>query len=162
NIMLDLGGTVRSRAVDTDRKVFQLKNGSKVAPIICYESVYGSFVGGYVRNGAELLAVMTNDAWWGTTPGHRQLLSYTKLRAIETRLPIVRSANSGISAIINSYGEVTNQIPYLKRDAMSVTIVPQNQITFYVTYGDYIARLSLFVSVLLLLISITRKKLIFR
>ena len=53
NIMLDLGGTVRSRAVDTDRKVFQLKNGSKVAPIICYESVYGSFVGGYVRNGAE-------------------------------------------------------------------------------------------------------------
>ena len=160
--MLDLGGTVRSRAVDADRKVFKLKNGSKVGPIICYESVYGSFVGGYVRNGAEFLAVITNDAWWGTTPGHRQLLSYTKLRAIETRLPIVRSANSGISAIINSYGEVTKQIPYLKRDATSVTIVPQNRITFYVTYGDYIARLSLFVSVLLLLITITRKKLIFR
>ena len=115
-----------------------------------------------MRNGAEFLAVMTNDAWWGTTPGHRQLLSYTKLRAIETRLPIVRSANTGISAIINSYGEVTKQIPYLKRDAMSVTIVPQNQLTFYVKYGDYIARLSLFVSVLLLLISTTRKKLIFR
>ena len=162
NIMLDLGGTVRSRAVDTNRKVFQLKNGSKVGPIICYESVYGSFVGGYVRNGAEFLAVMTNDAWWGTTPCHRKLLSYTKLRAIETRLPIVRSANTGISAIINSYGEVTKQIPYLKRDAMSVTIVPQNQLTFYVKYGDYIARLSLFVSLLLLLISITRKKLIFR
>ena len=162
NIMLDLGGTVRSRAVDTNRKVFQLKNGSKVGPIICYESVYGSFVGGYVRNGAEFLAVMTNDAWWGTTPGHRQLLSYTKLRAIETRLPFVRSANSGISAIINSYGEVTKQIPYQERDAMSVTIVPQNQLTFYVKYGDYIARLSLFVSVLLLLIAITRKKLIFR
>ena len=120
-------------------------------------NLYMGFVGGYVRNGAEFLAVITNDAWWGTTPGHRQLLSYTKLRAIETRLPIVRSANSGISAIINSYGEVTKQIPYLKRGAISVTIVPQNQITFYVTYGDYIARLSLFVSVLLLLISITRK-----
>ena len=115
-----------------------------------------------MRNGAEFLAVITNDAWWGTTPGHRQLLSYTKLRAIETRLPIVRSANSGISAIINSYGEVTKQIPYQERDAMSVTIVPQNQLTFYVKYGDYIARLSLFISILLLLLAIARKKLIFR
>lgn len=162
NIMLDLGGTVRSRAIDTDRRVFTLNNGSKVGPIICYESVYGSFVGGYVRNGAEFLAVMTNDAWWGTTPGHRQLLSYTKLRAIETRLPIVRSANSGISAAINTYGEVTKTIPYLERQAMTVTIVPQNQTTFYVKYGDYIARLSVLVSSLMLLIAFSRKKLIFR
>ena len=162
NIMLDLGGTVRSRATDTDRTVFQLYNKTKVAPIICYESVYGSFITGFVRNGAEFLAVMTNDAWWGTTPGHRQLLSYTKLRAIETRLPIVRSANSGISAVIDTFGEVIQQIPYLERDAMSSTITPQNKLTFYVTYGDYIARLSLFISILLLLIAIARKKLIFK
>jgi apolipoprotein N-acyltransferase len=162
NIMLDLGGTVRSRATGEERNVFQLNNGTKVGPIICYESVYGSFISGFVRNGAEFLAVMTNDAWWGTTPGHRQLLSYTKLRAIETRLPIVRSANSGISAIINPYGEVTHQIPYLKRGALSSKITPQKQITFYVQYGDYIARLSLFISTLLLLLAIARKKLIFR
>ena len=105
---------------------------------------------------------MTNDAWWGTTPGHRQLLSYTKLRAIETRLPIIRSANSGISAVIDTFGEVTEQIPYLERGAMSSTITPQKQITFYVLYGDYIARLSLFISILLLLLAIARKKLIFR
>jgi apolipoprotein N-acyltransferase len=160
--MLDLGGTVRSRATGEERNVFQLNNGTKVGPIICYESVYGSFISGFVRNGAEFLAVMTNDAWWGTTPGHRQLLSYTKLRAIETRLPIVRSANSGISAIINPYGEVTHQIPYLKRGALSSKITPQKQITFYVQYGDYIARLSLFISTLLLLLAIARKKLIFR
>ncbi len=162
NIMLDLGGTVRSRATGSERSVFQLHSETKVAPIICYESVYGSFISGFVRNGAEFLAVMTNDAWWGTTPGHRQLLSYTKLRAIETRLPIVRSANSGISAVIDTYGEVTQQIPYLERDVMSSTITPQKKITFYVLYGDYIARLSLFLSILLLLIAIARKKLIFR
>ena len=162
NIMLDLGGTVRSRATGNDRTVFQLNNKTKVAPIICYESVYGSFVSGFVRNGAEFLAVMTNDAWWGTTPGHRQLLSYTKLRAIETRLPIIRSANSGISAVIDTFGEVTQQIPYLERGAMYSTITPQKQITFYVLYGDYIARLSLFISTLLLLLAIARKKLIFR
>lgn len=162
NIMLDLGGTVRSRATGSERSVFQLQNETKVAPIICYESVYGSFISGFVRNGAEFLAVMTNDAWWGITPGHRQLLSYTKLRAIETRLPIVRSANSGISAVIDTYGEVTQQIPYLERGTMSSTITPQKQITFYVTYGDYIARLSLFISILLLLLAIARKKMIFR
>ena len=162
NIMLDLGGTVRSRATGSERSVFQLHSETKVAPIICYESVYGSFISGFVRNGAEFLAVMTNDAWWGKTPGHRQLLSYTKLRAIETRLPIVRSANSGISAVIDTYGEVTQQIPYLERGAMSSTITPQKRITFYVLYGDYIARLSLFISSLLLLLAIARKKLIFR
>ena len=162
NIMLDLGGTVRSRATVAERSVFQLHNDTKVAPIICYESVYGSFVNGFVRNGAEFLAVITNDAWWGTTPGHRQLLSYTKLRAIETRLPIVRSANSGISAVIDTFGEVTQQIPYLDRGAMSSTITPQQQTTVYVQYGDYIARLSLLISALLLLVTIARKKLIFR
>ena len=162
NIMLGLGGTVRSRATGIERSVFQLNKEIKVAPIICYESVYGSFVSGFVRNGAEFLAVMTNDAWWGTTPGHRQLLSYTKLRAIETRLPIVRSANSGISAVIDTSGEVIQQIPYLERGVMSSTITPQKQITFYVLYGDYIARLSLFISILLLLLAIARKKLTFR
>jgi apolipoprotein N-acyltransferase len=162
NIMLDLGGTVRSRATGIERSVFQLNKEIKVAPIICYESVYGSFVSGFVRNGAEFLAVMTNDAWWGTTPGHRQLLSYTKLRAIETRLPIVRSANSGISAVIDTSGEVIQQIPYLERGVMTSTITPQKQITFYVLYGDYIARLSLFISILLLLLAIARKKLTFR
>ena len=162
NIMLDLGGTVHSRATGAERSVFQLRSKTKVAPVICYESVYGSFISGFVRNGAEFLAVMTNDAWWGTTPGHRQLLSYTKLRAIETRLPIVRSANSGISAVIDTFGQVIQQIPYLERGAMSSTITPQKQITFYVIYGDYIARLSLFISTLLLLLAISRKKLIFR
>ena len=162
NIMLDLGGTVRSRARAAARSVFQLHNETKVAPIICYESVYGSFINEFVRNGAEFLAVMTNDSWWGTTPGHRQLLSFTKLRAIETRLPIVRSANSGISAVIDTYGEVTQQIAYLKRGAMSSIITPQKRITFYVKYGDYIARLSLFISILLLLLAIARKKLIFK
>ena len=105
---------------------------------------------------------MTNDSWWGTTPGHRQLLSFTKLRAIETRLPIVRSANSGISAVIDTHGDITQQIEYLERGAMSSRITPQKRITFYVKYGDYIARLSLFISSLLLLLTISRKKLIFK
>ena len=58
---------------------------TKVAPIICYESIYGAFVTEYVRKGANFLGVITNDAWWGDTQGHKQLLSYARLRAIENR-----------------------------------------------------------------------------
>src|SRR5690606_10565294 len=67
DIMIDLGGTVAMKTTQPERNVFQLKNGYKVAPIICYESVYGEYVTDYVKNGAEFLAIITNDAWWGNT-----------------------------------------------------------------------------------------------
>ena len=100
--LIDLGGTVSSRVTQKERTVFKHKTENlKVGPIICYESIYGSFVTEYIRRGADFLAIITNDAWWGNTAGHRQLLSYSRLRAIENRRSIVRSANTGISAIIN-------------------------------------------------------------
>ena len=96
-----------------ERTVFKHKTENlKVGPIICYESIYGSFVTEYIRKGADFLAIITNDAWWGNTAGHRQLLSYSRLRAIENRRSIVRSANTGISAIINRKGELINYLPY--------------------------------------------------
>ena len=65
-----------------------------------------------LKEGANFLAIISNDAWWGNTPGHRQLLSYTRLRAIETRRDIARSANTGISAIIDARGEILKQTQY--------------------------------------------------
>lgn len=103
--MLNFGGTIASLGSDKERKVFSNPyNTAKVAPIICYESVYGEYVTGYVKNGANLLAIVTNDSWWGYSPGHRQLLALAKLRAIETRKEVVRAANSGTSAHINVRG----------------------------------------------------------
>jgi apolipoprotein N-acyltransferase len=85
-----------------------LGNGnSKVAPIICYESIYGDYVSDYVKDGASWLAVITNDAWWNNTPGHKQHFSYAKLRAIEQRKWVVRSANTGISGFIDPLGRTT-------------------------------------------------------
>ena len=85
-----------------------LGNGkSKVAPIICYESIYGEYVSEYVKDGASWLAVITNDAWWNNTPGHKQHFSYAKLRAIEQRKWVVRSANTGISGFIDPLGRTT-------------------------------------------------------
>ena len=79
---------------------------SKVAPIICYESIYGDYVSDYVKDGASWLAIITNDAWWNNTPGHKQHFSYAKLRAIEQRKWVARSANTGISGFVDPLGRV--------------------------------------------------------
>ena len=69
----------------------------KIAPVICYESVYGEYVTDYIKKGANLIFILTNDAWWGDTQGYKQHASYARIRAIETRRSIARSANTGIS-----------------------------------------------------------------
>ncbi len=156
--MIDLGGTVAKKTTQTDREVFFTKDSIGAAPIICYESVYGEFVGGYVRNHANFLAIITNDAWWGNTQGHQQHLYYAKLRAIETRRSVARSANTGISAIINQKGEITTTLGYELQGALKGTLLTNDRMTFYVTAGDYIARIALFLTVGIFLLAITRRR----
>ncbi len=137
----------------------QPASGIKVAPVICYESIYGEHVARFIRNGAGFIGIITNDSWWGDTPGHRQLLSYARLRAIETHREIARSANSGISAFINARGDLLGTLPYNTEGALRGVLHERNDVTFYVRYGDYIARVSGFVAVLFFLIGVfVRKK----
>jgi apolipoprotein N-acyltransferase len=152
NIMLDLGGTISTKTTQADRAVFNSTDGSKVAPIICYESVYGNYVNGYVANGAQFLAIITNDAWWHETQGHKQHLSFAQLRAIETRRDIARSANTGISAFINQKGEITQQSKYGEKIALKGTVQLNDKRTFYVRFGDYIATAALTIGSILLLL----------
>ena len=84
----------------------------------------------------------------GNATGHKQLLSYARLRAIENRRSIVRSANTGISAVINAKGEIINKLPYDTRGLLKAKFAPANKITFYTQYGNYIARWSGFIAVL--------------
>jgi apolipoprotein N-acyltransferase len=157
--LIDLGGTVAMKTTQDYRGVFTSSNSKfKAAPIICYESVYCEFVSGYVRNDANFLAIITNDAWWNETQGHKQHLSYAKLRAVETRRDIVRSANTGISAIINAKGDITSSIPYGEKGALAGQIITNDKITFYVMAGDYIARISIFILVFVGLIGFFRRK----
>ena len=109
-VLLDFGGTIATRGIQDKRANFQSKEGVITAPIICYESIYGSFITEYVRLGAQFLIIISNDAWWGNTEGHRQLLSYSKLRAIENRRAIARSANTGISAFIDKNGRIIKKL----------------------------------------------------
>lgn len=144
--MLNLGGTVASLGIDEDRKVFTNPfNKGKLAPIICYESIYGEFTTEYVKKGANFLAIMTNDSWWGVTQGHEQLMSYARLRAIETRREIARSANSGISAHINARGDVLADTLYGDKTALFAKVNLYEGMTFYTRAGDLLSRISIFV-----------------
>ncbi len=122
-----------------------------VGAVICYESVYPEHCAEYVKKGAELLAVITNDAWWGDTPGYKQHLSYACLRAIETRRNIVRSANTGISAVIDKYGNVTESTQWDEPAYLKGKVSLNDGMTFFVRQGDIVGRFCVFLSVLLLL-----------
>ncbi len=143
--MINLGGTVASLGTDKERVAFSNPfNKGKIAPIICYESIYGEFTGDYVKKGANFLAIMTNDSWWGVTEGHKQLLSYAKLRAIETRREIARAANSGISAHINAKGEIMEDTFYGDKTTLFSKVNLYEGMTFYTRSGDLLSRFSVF------------------
>ena len=141
SLLIDFGGLSYSRGYQDYRTVFKSNTGTKVAPIICYESIYGEYVSEYIRNGANLLAIITNDGWWNNTEGHKQHLSYARLRSIETRKNIVRSANTGISAVINYRGEILKTIGYEQEGLINKNVGINDKITFYTKYGDYILSL---------------------
>lgn len=159
DMLINLGGTVALKTTQSERSVFTGRETfGKAAPIICYETVYGEFVTDYIKKGANFLAILTNDAWWGDTQGHKQLLSYTRLRAIETRRSVARSANTGISAFINGRGDILKALPYRDFNTLRCTIALNEEVTFYVRMGDYIARIAEFLAFFIFLYAIAKKR----
>ncbi|MEQ9262302.1 MAG: apolipoprotein N-acyltransferase [Owenweeksia sp.] len=149
------GGVSGTLATQKKRENFISTNKQfKVAPIICWESDFGEYVGGYVRNGANLLTVITNDDWWGNTQGHIQHMHYSRLRAIENRRSIARSANTGISCFINQRGDVMQARSYKKDAAIRLKIHANNELTYYAETGDLLLRMSWFMSGFFMLYSL--------
>ena len=132
-------------------------NRIPVGCAVCYESVYGEYYTDYIRKGAEAMTIITNDAWWGDTPGYRQHLSYASLRAIETRRAIARCANTGISAIISPTGEIIQATPWWEPAVIKSQITLRNDLTFYVIPGDIVGRICTFLFWMLLLAFLVRR-----
>lgn len=149
NFAIDLGGIAGSLGSEKNPKPFQAKE-NRITTAICYESVYGDFLSNFIRQGSDLLFVITNDGWWGNTPGYRQHLHLSRLRAIEFRRNIARSANTGISAFIDQRGNITQQTEWWVEDALVEKIYANNEITFYAKYGDYLGRICGWLSFLML------------
>jgi apolipoprotein N-acyltransferase len=160
-LAIDLGGTVGSQGSQEHRSVFKYAPQPNIAaaPVICYESIYGEYVSDYVRGGASLIFVITNDGWWSDSPGYKQHLQYAKLRAIETRRSIARSANTGISGFINQKGEITDRSEWWVEASLRQTILANNEMTFYTRNGEYIGNSMLWLS-LLLIVGATGKGLV--
>jgi apolipoprotein N-acyltransferase len=145
------GGSFESYGVQPDRGVFVSSGQSaRIAPVICYESVYGEFVTGFVKNGANVLFILTNDGWWGNTPGYVQHLGYARLRAIETRRSIARSASTGISAFINQRGDLVATTKWNERTAIKGSVNLNDKKTFYVIHGDIPGKIAIALSIVFL------------
>jgi apolipoprotein N-acyltransferase len=161
SLAINLGGTAGGLGTQWERSIFGTDSSLfKAGVAICYESVFGEFYTEYVQKGANLMFIITNDGWWRNTPGYRQHLHYASLRAIETRRSIARSANTGISAIINQRGEIVRRTDWWTRAAIAETINTNSHITFYVRMGDAVARVASLLSALigLYLLSLTFRK----
>ena len=139
---IDLGGTVGSYGTRPEAKLLAVPGapGMVVRPLICYESIYGDFTAEYVRGGATLLGLVTNDAWWHDSPGYRQLLRLGALRAIETRRDIARAANTGFTGFINQKGDITQREPAWVPTASRATVHLNGEMTFYTRVGEWIGR----------------------
>lgn len=143
-----LGGAAGSYGSQPEPGVFHTQSGIGADPVICYESIWGEYVGKAVKNGAQFIAIITNDGWWENTSGKDQHMDYAKLRAIETRRWVCRSANTGISAFINERGDVVKHTGWWVRSAIKQDINLNSELTFYVRYGDYIPKTASFLAVL--------------
>lgn len=150
----EFGGTTGGYASQKERTVLaDPKSGFRFAPAICYESIFGEFLTQYIRNGANVIAIITNDGWWANTSGHKQHMHYARLRAIETRRWVVRSANTGISCYISPEGKIFDAQPWDKAASIKMNIQQADDFTFYVRYGDILSRIATGLALILLIVS---------
>jgi apolipoprotein N-acyltransferase len=106
----------------------------------------------------DIISIITNDGWWGNTAGHKQHFSYSKLRAIEQKRAVVRSANTGISGFINPLGEVIEIAKWDEKKVIKSQVAICNTVTFYNQFGDYIGRISFFISSIFILMIFVKSK----
>jgi len=154
----NLGDIVQPVGTDSIPKALFTPAHIGVAPVICYESIFGEYVSGYSQQGADFIGIITNDGWWGNTPGHMQHFQYARLRAIEQRKFVARAANTGISGFINQRGDILQKSSYWVKDVLVQTIKANHQLTFYAKHGDYIGLFALILSPLLFISSFFIKR----
>jgi len=118
--------------------------------LICYESSIPSIVSQFVRHGAKFLSIETNDSWCGHTSGVYQHFQIARLRAVENRVAIARSANTGISSLILPTGEIAEKIPYNEQKIILAEIPILDLASFYMRFGELFAIICSLISIILL------------
>ena len=151
-LSVELAGSVGSYSRGKEIRQFNLSDHN-ITPLICYESIFGDLL---TQKDISIISIITNDGWWRDTPGYKQHFHYARLRAIEQRKPVVRSANTGISGFIDQNGNVIHRTQWDQEVAFAVSVSTNNVKTFYNRFGDYIGRISCFLTVLLFCVYFVR------
>jgi apolipoprotein N-acyltransferase len=152
-LSIENGGTSGTLGVAKSPEILRTSHFS-FAPLICYESIYGEFCAEQCRKGAEAIVVITNDGWWRDTPGYKQHMSFSRLRAIENHRYVIRSANTGISCFINSRGDIMQQTGWWKPAVLKGTLFTNNETTFFSRYGDLLGRASMVATLIVAVFSL--------
>jgi apolipoprotein N-acyltransferase len=142
----------------TRRAVAHLPNGDTLSVFICYEAIYPAEVRAFVDHGAELLVNISNDGWFGTSEAAEQHLRMVRVRAVENRRWIVRDTNSGITASIDPYGNITRVLRRDTRDSADLPYDFRTDKTVYTRFNDWFAWMCVAVSVILFLITLRKAK----
>jgi apolipoprotein N-acyltransferase len=123
---------------------------SNIGTVICIESIYPEFVRKYAKQGASMLAVITNDAWFDNSPGPMQHFAISQMRAIESHRCIARCGNTGISGFIHADGSIQDIAKPQSEQILKADIVQLYDLTIYCLYGDFLPYISSVCSLFLL------------
>lgn len=123
----------------------------KLGVLICYEDIFPALARQTVLGGADWLVNITNDAWYGTSSAIYQHMVFSQVRALENRRPLLRAANTGISAIIDARGSIVKVMPPFEDGVLIQTVALEKKNSFYTRFGDWFAWLCVVASALMLL-----------
>jgi apolipoprotein N-acyltransferase len=141
----------------TSQTVFTV-HGAKLGVLICYESIFPNLARSVVKNGANILVNITNDAWYGESSAPYQLLAMAAMRAVETKVPMVRVANTGISAVIEPTGAIDARTPLFARGTETERVYWRSTRTVYTAVGDVFAETCFALTVAAMLWAIVRPR----
>lgn len=119
------------------------------ATLICYEIIFPGLTRKFFTKGGDFIVNITNDAWFGDTPGPYQHFAMAVFRAVENRKVLIRSANTGISGFINSKGEIIDKSNTFVRQYLSQKLTIDKTLTFYSKYGDIFSYFCILMSLFL-------------
>jgi apolipoprotein N-acyltransferase len=145
-------GDMIAGAVQT---LFPVK-GARLEVLICYESVFPDLTRRAVKRGADVLINITNDAWYGQSSAPYQLLAMAAMRSVETKVPMVRVANTGISAVIDADGSIMARTPLFKRGTEIEDVNWRSRRTVYTMVGDLFSEICFALTLLGVLLAILR------
>ena len=152
NLTFSLSG-IRGWGKGRDASVMELsspRHGKVViANIICYESIFPTLVSEFVRKGARLLTLVTNDGWYGSSYGPYQHLAIGRIRCIENRRAMARCANTGLTVVIDKFGCIIAEVPWWQEESLTAEVPLESRMTFYTTHPDLLPKIALALSALL-------------